>query len=405
MIIAPKPINEEERIALLHKLRILDTPADQVLDNITAIVAEYYDVPTCLISLVDSERQWFKSSHGYECGQGPREHAFCSHAILQEQALIVEDARVDERFRDNPLVVGNPFVVSYVGFPITINHNLRLGTLCIIDHKPRHFSERELKLIKSFATQVETLFTLRLKNIELQEMANYRARFLAEMSHEIRTPVSGIMSISYILQEKAQATQNTDIKEYSEILIDCSSDLLTVVNDILDYSKLENRKISLEHKEFNLIELINQSARQFLPKFKNKGVHVSIDIASSVPLSIVSDPTRIKQILINLISNALKFTDKGEVAIKARLIESSDSDETLEFAVTDSGIGIDPHKLKRLFTPYNQADVSITRIYGGTGLGLSICKGLANLLGGDIWCESTPKLGSTFYFTVKTKKL
>lgn len=405
MIIAPKPINEEERIALLHKLRLLDSPAEEVLDNITALVAEYFDVPTCLISLVDSERQWFKSRQGLDCSETPREYAFCSHAILQEQALIVEDARTDERFHDNPLVTGNPFVISYVGFPITLGNKIRLGTLCLIDHKPRQFSERDLKLIKSFATQVETLFNLRLKNIELQEMANYRARFLAEMSHEIRTPVSGIMSISYILQEKAQLTHNTDIKEYSEILIDCSNDLLTVVNDILDYSKLENRKISLEHKEFNLIELINQSARQFIPKFKNKGVHVSIDIASSVPLSIVSDPTRIKQILINLISNALKFTDKGEVTIKARMSDSSESDETLEFSVTDTGIGIDPHKLKRLFTPYNQADASISRIYGGTGLGLSICKGLANLLGGDIWCESKPRLGSTFYFTIKTKKL
>ena len=405
MIVAPRPINEEERIALLYKLRLLDSPAEEVLDNITALVAEYFDVPTCLISLVDSERQWFKSRQGLDCSETPREYAFCSHAILQDHALVVEDALTDERFHDNPLVTSNPFVISYVGFPITVGNDLRLGTLCLIDHKPRQFSERDLKLIKSFATQVETLFNLRLKNIELQEMANYRARFLAEMSHEIRTPVSGIMSISYILQEKAQLTQNTDIKEYSEILIDCSNDLLTVVNDILDYSKLENRKISLEHKEFNLIELINQSARQFIPKFKNKGVHVSIDIAASVPLSIVSDPTRIKQVLINLISNALKFTEKGEVVIKARMSDSTEGEQTLEFSVTDTGIGIDPHKLQRLFTPYNQADASISRIYGGTGLGLSICKGLVTLLGGDIWCESKPRLGSTFYFTIKTKKL
>lgn len=404
MEIAKKPHNESMRVAMLKKLRILDTPAEQSYDNITQLLAKIFDVPTCLISLVDSERQWFKSRHGMQCSETSRDIAFCSHAILQDDVFIIEDARLDERFNSNPLVTTVPEVISYIGIPLNVGNGLRLGTLCLIDTKPRTYSNKDIEILKSFARQIETLFELRLKNIEVNEMANYRARFLAEMSHEIRTPVSGIMSISYILKEKAAQSENSDIKEYSEILIDCSNDLLTVVNDILDYSKLENRKMNLERKEFNLVDLINQSVRQFLPKFKSKNIDVSIDIAPSVPLSVISDPTRIKQVLINLISNALKFTDSGKVSITSKLKDQSADSLTLEFAVTDTGIGIAKEKLAALFNPYNQADESIARVYGGTGLGLSICKGLVDLLEGNIWCESKPKKGSTFAFTIKVPR-
>ncbi len=404
MIVAPIPKNEVDRLSLLRRLNILDTPREQSFDSITQTISRLLDIPICLVSLVDLDRQWFKSHHGIETSETPRDQAFCAHAILESSPLIVEDARIDERFRNNPLVTGKPHVVSYVGIPLSIEGDLRLGTLCLIDHKPRKFSQDQIELLTSFANQVETLLKLRLKNLELEEMANFRAKFLAEMSHEIRTPVTGITSISHILRDKALIVGDKDIKEYSEILLDCTNDLLSVVNDILDYSKLENRKIHLEKKSFNLIDLINQSARQFLPKMNNKGIDLIIDIDSSVPLEVVSDPTRVKQVLLNLISNALKFTDRGAISIHSRLKEDCGDFALIELNITDSGIGIARDKLEKLFAPYNQADSTISRVYGGTGLGLSICQGLCELLGGEIWCESTPRVGSTFSFTIKDFK-
>ncbi len=404
MIVAPKPRNENERLNLLRRLNILDTPKEHSFDVLTSTISRLFDVPVCLVSLVDLDRQWFKSHHGIDSSETPRDIAFCAHAILNPTPLIVEDARRDERFSSNPLVTGEPHVVSYVGIPITMDEDLRLGTLCLLDHRPRKFSDDQIELLRSFANQVETLLKLRLKNIELEEMASFRAKFLAEMSHEIRTPVTGITSIAHILRDKAMLIGDKNIEEYSEILLDCTGDLLSVVNDILDYSKLENRKIHLEKKSFNLIDLINQSARQFLPKMSSKGIELSIDIDASVPLTVVSDPTRVKQILVNLISNALKFTDRGAIQISSRVSADRGDYSLIEFHVKDSGIGIAKEKLEKLFAPYNQADASITRVYGGTGLGLSICQGLCELLGGTIWCESTPRVGSTFSFSIKDFK-
>lgn len=404
MIVAPKPKNENERLSLLRRLNILDTQSEKSFDVITSTISRLFDFPICLVSLVDLDRQWFKSHHGLEATETPRDYAFCAHAILKSTPLIVEDARTDERFKDNPLVTGEPHVRSYVGIPISLDGELRLGTLCLIDHKTRTVSSDQVELLTSFANQIEMLLKLRLKNIELEEMASFRAKFLAEMSHEIRTPVTGITSIAHILRDKAMLVGDKDIEEYSEILLDCTGDLLSVVNDILDYSKLENRKIHLEKKTFNLIDLINQSARQFHPKMQSKGIDLKIDIDSSIPLTVVSDPTRVKQILVNLISNAIKFTDRGAITIFSKVREDHGDYSLIEFHVQDTGIGIAKDKLERLFAPYNQADASITRVYGGTGLGLSICQGLCDLLGGTIWCDSTPKVGSTFSFTIKDFK-
>lgn len=404
MIVAPTPKNEIDRMSLLRRLNILDTPKEHSFDSVTQTISRLLDIPICLVSLVDLDRQWFKSHHGLEVSETPRDQAFCAHAILNPTPLIVEDARLDERFRNNPMVTGEPYVTSYVGLPLSLDGELRLGTLCIIDYKPRKFTQDQIDLLSSFASQVETLLKLRLKNLELEEMANFRAKFLAEMSHEIRTPVTGITSIAHILRDKAMNAGDKDIEEYSEILLDCTNDLLSVVNDILDYSKLENRKIHLEKKSFNLIDLINQSARQFLPKMTSKGINLTIDIDSNVPLEVVSDPTRVKQVLVNLISNALKFTDRGAITIHSRKRENRGDFALIEFNIADSGIGIAKEKLEKLFAPYNQADSSISRVYGGTGLGLSICQGLCELLGGEIWCESTPRVGSTFSFTIKDFK-
>src|SRR5690606_19143857 len=154
MEIAKKPHNESMRIAMLKKLRILDTPAEQSYDNITQLLAKIFDVPTCLISLVDSERQWFKSRHGMQCSETSRDIAFCAHAILQEDVFIIEDARLDVRFNGNPLVTTAPEVISYIGVPLTVGNGLRLGTLCLIDTKPRTYSDKDIEILKSFARQI-----------------------------------------------------------------------------------------------------------------------------------------------------------------------------------------------------------------------------------------------------------
>ncbi|MBF0461616.1 MAG: response regulator [Magnetococcales bacterium] len=236
------------------------------------------------------------------------------------------------------------------------------------------------------------------------EAASYaKSEFLANMSHEIRTPMNAIIGLSDLalgihLPDRA--------RDYLTKIASSSRLLLRIINDILDFSKIEAGKMALEPVPFNLNDLFDNLGNMFREKAAEKGIELNMSVIHSVPPILIGDDTRLQQVLLNLISNAVKFTEStphsnGEIDVRAVPIDRSDEQVRMAFSVRDTGIGLDPDHIARLFDPFTQADGSITRRFGGTGLGLHICKRLVGMMGGVIDVESTPGRGSIFYFTAQ----
>ena len=237
---------------------------------------------------------------------------------------------------------------------------------------------------------------------EAAEGANRaKSAFLANMSHEIRTPMNGAIGMFNLLLETALTEEQ---KEYADAGRNASEALLTIINDVLDFSKIEAGKLALESIPVRLRELLETTLRLFMLRAKEKGLTLTCRVHPDVPEVLMGDPGRLRQIIINLVGNALKFTDHGEVALEVRQEEGRSGEEMeVHFLVRDTGIGIAPEKQELIFHAFAQADSSTSRNYGGTGLGLTISSRLVDLMGGRIWVESEAGRGSTFHFTARLR--
>lgn len=456
---APAPCDEKRRLEILGEWDIVGSAPEVAFDDLTRLASTLTGCPIALVSLVAEDIQFFKSRVGLEATQTPRDQSFCAYALLNpDELLIVEDATKDPRTLDNPLVTGAPHIRFYAGAPLVhVDHDgqrVPVGSLCVIDRVPRQLDERQKEQLRLLGRMVMTELRLRSTNKDLlavndqltrlhqeaeqarmtaermreeaerareeaeiareeAEEARHEAEearrlasvanaakseFVASMSHEIRTPLTSIIGFSELLRHNRLPAG--EVPAALESIHRSGQHLLALVNDILDFSKIEAGQMSLIPEPCMLEAELLDAVAVAEPLAREKGLALRVDLHEIKGMRVRMDPVRLRQVVVNLLGNAVKFTHEGYVALAARA-----EGGRLRLSVSDTGIGMGSDVLAKLFRPFTQADQSATRRFGGTGLGLSISRRIAQMMGGTLDVQSEVGAGSTFTLDVPAEVL
>ena len=397
---APLPDNEDERLAELLSYDVLDTEAEQLFDDLTTLASQICDTPIALISLIDPDRQWFKSRVGLDAEETSREIAFCSHAILQDDVFEIPNASLDPRFHDNPLVTGAPDIRFYAGAPLVSPSGHAIGTLCTIDRKPRKLTESQKTSLQTLSKSVVAHLELKRKNRELARTSQFRSDFLSYVSHEIRTPLNAINTFSRLLEGEAQKLKlpesfTTPLSHVTQ----SGERLLEIVNSVLDIKQIEAGKMRVMPRAVSTHDFFTHLFSLTKIRAEDGGIIFTSTIDSSVPDTLFFDDTKFGQVSLNLLSNAIKFTNPGK-SVNAQVKYKNDK---LIFNVIDQGIGISEEDQKRLFTPFERMENA--HQISGTGLGLNISKRLIELMDGTIKVSSKVNEGTRISVTLPSDVL
>lgn len=391
MRIAPPCIDEQQRLDELRSYDILDTPAEPHFDEITQLIAAQLDVPIALISLVDQDRQWFKSKVGIQVAETSRDLAFCAHALHHADILMIEDTHADPDFADNPLVTGEPFIRFYAGMPLITPKGHRLGTLCVVDHQVRQLSKLEQQTLRVLAKQVmqqieakRQLQQLQAATQRLMQMNAEKEQFFSLVARDLRIPFSQLLTYTDQLNVDFETLSATERHHLLNRLHQTARQTFRSVDNLLQWAMLETNTLPFHPTLMSIDRLITPIYQMFAAVARSKGIEIRQDIHQG--LRIFADVDMMYALLQHVLSNAIQHTPAGgQVNIRAY----AQADRVL-IAVSDTGAGMSAEQLQRLFrvdTEWHQ--------HSQRGLGLLLCQQYMRKHQGQLLVESTPALGTT----------
>jgi len=391
MISAKIPENENKRLQDLYSSNLLDTPQEAEFDEIVNFASLLCNTPISLITLVDSNRQWFKARVGLSVTETNRDISFCSHAILQDQLFEVPDTMKDIRFHDNPLVTEDPSIRFYAGMPLVTSSGSRLGTLCVIDKIPGHLTEQQKFGLKVLANNVIKIAELRIKNKDLFYLTETQKKIISILAHDVRNPLASIKSIIDL-----KHSDILDANEAAEMMEAVSGQLtstIDMVENIVKWGQLLLQFGHLSIEDFDLHELVERifGSESLHSLSKNNKL-----INNVLPETIIySDKNIFEFILRNLISNANKFTQDGSITVAAQ----QKGNKTV-LSVTDTGVGMTNDRASELLNNNTAGSTLGTNKEKGSGLGLLLVKEFVERMDGSITVESALNKGTSFKIVI-----
>lgn len=409
-----RSVNESERLCQLYELDILDTPPEPQLDQIAELAGAMFQTPIALVSLVDDERQWFKARIGLPATETPRDISFCAHAILSDDVLVIRDALTDARFAASPLVLGPPFIRFYAGAPLKAPAGQKLGTLCVIDQKPREdFADADAAKLRRLADLIETNLTFRFLAqrlmLEMQDRQDLFAGFERErVSYEKRLrekrsiltraiielegPVSALKTVAAALEETDRATRwDASAQPEARIVIDAADALSNALSGLRHATKTLVRPYALDRTPLSLKELIQECVETLGPSATVSGAALKMHLPDH-PVTILGDRLKLKQVFFSLLSNSLKYTATGAVI---RVTLAAPEFGMARVTIADTGVGITQTELERAFVAFDQAAAIRPGAARATGQGLATAMLIVERHGGLMSLDSKIGKGTT----------
>lgn len=398
---------DPRRLAALQATGLLDTPPEEGLDRLTRLASRLIGVPVVAITLLDAERDVYKSQHGFleplATLMQYSGRTFCQHTLLHDEPLVLDDTARTAGYAEVP-TVQTMGLRAYAGVPLCDDQGQHIGSFCALDFQPRHWREIDIELLRELAHTVMRELALRRALRQARQAEDARRAFLTEMSHEIRTPIHAVLGCAHLLADDALDETR---RGHLQRLRAAAEHLHALVDQQLELARIESGQLQLESLAIALRPLLDGALSLVEQAATAKGLRLAL-LADDpqLPAQLRGDPTRLRQMLLNLLSNAVKFTGHGGVTLAVRTEQrlpaagGLPARVALRFEVRDSGPGLSPSQLARLFQPFQQAEVSTARRHGGSGLGLSIVRRLAHRMGGRCGADSTPGQGSCFWFSV-----
>ncbi len=389
---------ELERIKSLKSYLILDTETEEEIDNLTQLASEICETPITLVSLIDENRQWFKSKVGLDINETSRDLAFCAHAINETNELfIVEDARTDKRFFDNPLVTSYPNVIFYAGIVLKSDEDFPLGTLCVIDHSPRKLSHKQISSLKTISKQIMNLLNYK-KSIRKQEELTAQLlrkndeleRFAYIAAHDLKSPLANIISAANLFSEIYASQIDAEGRIIIDLIEQSGQRLNSMIDGLLQFSKIDDLSLLTESK-VDLIKLIKDLSN-LIGNVNNLNISLNTKLTN-----IKTYPILLELILINLFTNSLKYSNKKIAEIELYISENSTH---YLFIVKDNGSGIAKKDQSKIFNLFHIASNKDQYGNKGNGIGLATVKKIIEKIGGEIQVKSEEGQGAEFHFSI-----
>ena len=395
----PSTVQDPARLTALHATALLDSPAEPAFDRLTSLATTVLDVPVALVSLVDEDRQFFKSCIGLpepwaSLRETPLSHSFCQHVVAEQQPLIIEDARIHPLVRDN-LAIAELDVAAYAGIPLITPEGHALGTLCVIDTQPRHWTETEVTILRELAESVMTEIALRRQTQAAEEALQARDELLTIIAHDLRNPVSVIHSYIQLLRPRVPPRGPADVEHLRlglEHMGVATTRLIAQIDELLDLARLQaGQALELQLRPVDLVALTREVALEQQQTTR----HHAITVVTSLPeLCGCYDPVRIARVLSNLLSNAVKYSpDGGTITMEVSQVQDAAGAWAL-LRVRDEGLGIPEAELPRIFHRFQRASNVVGRI-SGTGIGLASVQQIVAAHQGTIEVASREGQGTT----------